>query len=253
VKAALAFLALLLSLMPADARSRLSPEDLAGLGFVQHAGTALPLDTVLRDEDGSDVRLGRFFGEKPVVLVLDYLGCKTLCGLVLGNLAASLAALPQDAPDYSVVAVSIDPRDTPAAADAAKARLRRAASWHFLTGTESSVRRLAASVGFPYRYDASIDQYAHPAGFVVATPQGTIARYVLGIDYAVPVLASALTAARQGQVSSFAQRLLLLCYGYDPQTGRYTGMIEAAAVLLNLAGAGAMIALMAALYRKRHG
>lgn len=261
MRRALALLLLALSPAPASAHSTLSAADLAGLAFRQHPGAALPLDAGLLDEQGRAVRLGQFFTGKPVVLVLEYLGCKTLCGVVLGNLAAALDAVPLDAGrDFDVVAISIDPADTPATAREAKLRdLARyhhpggAAGWHFLTGPAKATRRIADAVGFPYRWDPAIGEYAHPAGLVLASPDGRVARYLLGIDYRPIDLRLGLADAGRGSVASVVSHLLLLCYGYDPQQGRYTPAIETALVALNLGAALAFAAVMAVILRKRHG
>ncbi len=259
-----ALIALLLGALPlsaAAAHSSLDADTLAGLGFRQHPGATLPLDTVLRDEAGRAVRLGQYFTDRPVVLVLDYLRCRTLCGVVLSDLAAALDPLPLDAGhDFEVVAVSIDPRDTSADAAAAKARdLTRyhhadaAGAWHFLVGQQGAVRRVADAVGFPYRYDAASDQYAHPAGVVVVSHDGTVARYVLGVGYRPLDLRLAVAEAAQGKVTPPLSRLLLLCYGYDPQHGRYTSQIEGAMILINLAGALGFIVAVVAIHRRRNG
>ena len=256
-------LVLLLALapLPALARSSLSPDTFASLAFTPHPGAALPLDTSLVDEEGKAARLGQYFAGKPVVLVLDYLTCKTLCGATLGNLARALDALPEDAGhDFAVVVVSIDPRDTPAAARDAKARdlhdyhhAGAAEGWHFLTGAAPATHAIADAVGFPYRYDAALDQYAHPAGIVITTPRGTIARYLEGVAYRPEALRAGLADAARGRSAGVLRHLLLLCYGYDPQIGRYTPLIEGTVVALNLGGALAFALLMATIYRKRRG
>jgi len=256
---ALALVALAVPLAPAKAA--LTQAQLGDLAFRQHPGAGLPLDAAFANEHGREVRLGEFFGAgKPVILVLDYLHCKTLCGFVLGGLADALAQLPLAAgKDYVVVALSIDPRE--GAADARSARSRylaragraEAAGWHFLTGEEAAVRRIADAVGFPYRYDPELDQYAHPAGFVVASPDGTIARYTLGVGYEPNDLRQAIAAAEQGRAAAALSRLLLLCYGHDPQQGRYTPQIELAALLVNLAGVLGAIAVIARIHRRRNG
>jgi protein SCO1/2 len=246
---------------PVPAQAALTQAQLGDLAFRQHPGAELPLDAALVDEQGRGVRLGDFFAaRKPVVLVLDYLHCKTLCGFVLGGLAQALARLPLAAgKDYAVVAVSIDPREGAADGRAARARsLARtgqaeAAGWHFLTGEKTTVRRIADAVGFPYRYDPELDQYAHPAGFVVASPDGTIARYILGVGYEPGELRSAIAAAAEGRVAAALNRLLLLCYGHDPRQGRYTPEIELAAILANLAAVLGLVAVIARLYRRRNG
>ncbi|HEX7967196.1 MAG TPA: SCO family protein [Stellaceae bacterium] len=254
-RAVMAFALLALSALsptPAGAQAAFSAQQLADLSFRQHPGAKLPLDAALVDEEGRPVRLGDFFSGKPVIVVLDYLHCKTLCGFVLGNLAQALAHVPLDAgKDFDVVAVSIDPRETPQNARAARAqylaRYDRAGTgggWHFLAGTADEVRRVADTVGFPYRYDKEADQFAHPAGFAIVAPDGTIARYILGVDYVPLDLRLALTEAGRGTISSPVTDLLLLCYCYDPQTGRYgaaIGNAMRAAGGLTVLGIAAMI------------
>lgn len=217
----------------AAGQSAFTVRQLDDLVFHQHPGAALPLDTPLVDEDGHTIKLGAFFGARPVVIVLDYLHCQTLCGFVLSNLVGTLDRVPLAAgKDYDVLAISIDPRDTPAQSRAARAQYLARAShpggWHFLTGTDAAVQRIAAAIGFPYLYDAAADQYAHPAGFAIAAPDGTIARYILGVDYAPLDVRLGLTEAARGAISTPATELLLLCYCYDPATGRYSAQINAA-------------------------
>lgn len=257
LRAALPTAIVLLALAAAPA----SAADFSGLAFRPHPGARLPLDLRLRDEHGHAVLLHEFFAGKPVILVLEYLRCKTLCGLALGALATALQAVPLDAGrDFQVVAVSIDPRDTPADAATAKAKYLAiyrhpgaGAGWHFLTGPKSIVSRIAATVGFPYRYDAALDQYMHPVGFVVAAPSGTISRYLLEIDPTPAQLRSALVGGAQGQVRGPLARVLLWCHGEDPLLGPYTVPIEAAFAVINLSAMAAGIVVFAAIWRRRHG
>jgi protein SCO1/2 len=213
------------------------------------------------DEQGRAVPLGRFFVGKPVVLVLDYLRCKTLCGLTLENLAAGLGSLPLDAGrDFQVVLISIDPSDKPADVAVAKAKYldiyHRPAGdggWHFLTGPQPAVERVADTVGFPYRYEPALDQYIHPAGFVVAAPDGSISRYLLGVNPQAAELESALNDAAHGKAVGLVTRLLLLCHGDTPQLGRYSLAIEGAFVVANLVAMIGSIAVFLAIRRRRHG
>lgn len=213
--------------------STLGPQTTNALGFEQRMGAALPLGVPLRDEAGRRVRLGDFFRGEPVVLVLDYLRCRTLCGVVLEHTATTLGLAPLTAGrDYQVVAISIDPRDGPADSRAARAKYlagrpaAEAAAWHFLTGPDASVHAVADAVGFHYRYDPAIDQYAHPAGITILTPRGTVARYLLGVGFRPLDLRLGLTEAARGRISSPVADLLLLCYCYDPGTGRYSFAIR---------------------------
>jgi protein SCO1/2 len=215
------------------AHSSLLSADTRDLGFKQQMGAALPMGVALRDGKGRVVHLSDFFRGEPVILVLDYLRCRNLCGVVLEHTAKMLALTPLTAGrDYQVVAISIDPRDGPADAREARAKYLTglpaagAAAWHFLTGPEASVRAVADTVGFHYRYDPAIDQFAHPAGIMIVTPRGTVARYLLGVGFRPLDLRLGITEAAQGRISSPVADLLLLCYCYDPGTGRYSFAIR---------------------------
>lgn len=230
---------------PAAAQSAFTQAQLGALTFHQHPGARLPLGATLVDENGHTVKLGRFFDGRPVVLVLEYLHCRSLCGFVLADLEQALGRVPLTAGrDYQVVAISIDPHDTAADARAARAKyLRRdpgGRGWHFLTGNDAAIRQIADTVGFPYRYDSDADQYAHPAGITVVAPDGTIARYILGLAYVPLDLRLALTEAGRGVISTPTADLLLLCYCYDPATGRYSARIN---TIMQVLGGATVIAL----------
>ncbi|MBV8535849.1 MAG: SCO family protein [Alphaproteobacteria bacterium] len=236
----------ILTTSPARAeRSVIQPSAFADLGFAQHPGAQVPLDVGLRDEQGRPVRLGDYVHGLPVVLVLDYLHCPNLCGLVLGDLARALQGLThaemRAGRDYQVIALSIDPHETPEDARAAHEKygpqFSETAQWHFLIGDAAAVKTVADAIGFRYRYDDSIGQYAHPSGVTILGPSGRVARYILGVDYHPVDLRLSLTEAEAGEVSAPASQLLLLCYCYDPQTGRYSlavGRLLQAAGLLTV-------------------
>ena len=237
----------------------LAGQAFADFAFQPHPGAVLPLQARLRDEQGRTKPLAAFFTGRPVVLVLDYLRCRTLCGVTLERLIAALASLPLDAGnDFDLVAISIDPRDTPVDAEAAKAKYLAGyrhpdgeRGMHFLTGPEAAVRRIADAVGFPYEYDAVLDQYIHPAGFVIATPDGRISRYVLGIDPGAAELRTALAGAARGEQHGVLDRILLLCHAAGLPTGRYSGPILAALAAANLAGTAVLIGIFAMIRRRR--
>ncbi|MBA2919456.1 SCO family protein [Sphingomonas sp. MAH-20] len=240
-----ALVGVLLAIAAPSAGAGLQPAQFGALAFRQHPGAQVPLDTVLRDERGRPVRLGALLANKPAVLVLEYLHCPNLCGLVLSGLVRDLkAAGLQPGRDLQFVAISIDPSEGPA--DAARARAgylgkdANPAGWHFLTGPEAEVRRVADAVGFRYQFDKTIGQYAHPAGFVVLTPDGRIARYLLGFEHDPATLKTAVAEAARDQVEPPAHPLLLLCFGYDPQAGTiaYTAMQA-----LRIAAVAAVVAL----------
>jgi len=223
-------------------------ELLRDVGIEQNLNAQLPLDAVFRDEAGRDVRLGDYFSDKPVVLALVYYRCPMLCTQVLNGFLKSSQAVPLEiGRDYEVVTVSIDPRETPAMAAEKKKHHARAyrrdgaeRGWHFLTGDQQSIDRLAGTVGFRYHYDPASDQFAHASGIVIATPDGRLARYLYGIEYSPHDLRLGLVDSSAGRIGSAADQVLLLCYHYDPLTGRY-GL--AIAGVLRAAGAFTMFAL----------
>jgi protein SCO1/2 len=205
------------------------PPMLRDVGIDQRLDQPLPLELAFRDEDGRNVRLGEYFGARPVVVALVYYECPMLCTQVLNGLVSALGVVSLDAGrDFDVVAVSFDPREGPELAHAKKqayleryGRPQTAAGWHFLTGTPDSIERLTKAVGFRYRYDEDQNQFAHAAAIAVVTPDGVISRYFYGIEYPPRDLRLGIVEASAGRVGSLADQMLLLCYHYDPSTGRY--------------------------------
>ena len=224
------------------------PAQLRDVGFDQNLNQMLPLDVELTDEHGRVVKIGEYFGKRPVVLSFVYYGCPMLCLQSLSSLAATLGVLSENpGDDFEVVSVSIDPRETPALALEKKTHyVERAGKpsiaqgWHYLTGTEASIQRLTKAAGFRYAWDASLQQFAHPAGIVIATPQGKVARYLFGIDYGPRDLRLALIDASEEKISSPLKKALLYCYHYDLATGRYSLAIMR---LVRVAGAATVLSL----------
>jgi len=219
---------LLAALSPALAQP--TPQELTKqVGIDQNLDAQVPLDLTFRDETGAPVRLGDCFRGKPVVLSLVYYECPMLCGLIFDGLLKSLRVLPLDvAEDFDIITVSFDPGETPQLAAAKKENCLRqygrpgaAAGWRFLTGDEASIRALTDAVGFRYVYDPATDQYAHASSLMVLTPNGRIARYLYGIEYQPRDLKLSLVEAADGRIGSPVDQLLLLCYHYDPTTGKY--------------------------------
>jgi protein SCO1/2 len=206
-----------------------TPVQLRGVGFDQRLNEQVPLDLVFRDETGARVRLGQYFGGKPVILVLAYYRCPRLCTLVLNGLVYALMDISMNVGDeFEVVTVSFDARETPQMAAAKKkvyiARYGRPgaeAGWHFLTGEEKSIKRLTEAVGFRYNYDAEKDQFAHASGIMVLTPQGKLARYFYGIEFTARDLRLGLVEASENRIGSPAEQVLLFCFEYDPTSGKY--------------------------------
>jgi protein SCO1/2 len=225
------------------------PAPLREIGFDQNLDRPLPLDTTFHDEEGRTVRLGQYFGSRPVVLAFVYFDCPMLCTQVLSALTSTLGVLSIDAgKDFEIVTVSFDPRETPKDA-AAKKRLyleryqrpTAAQGWHFLTGDQFSIDRLTRAAGFRYVWDAQTKQFAHPTGIIVVTADGRPARYLFGVDYGPRDLRLALTEASEGKIGSAVDSLLLYCYHYDPMTGRY-GLVVMRA--LRIAGAATVLTIV---------
>jgi protein SCO1/2 len=226
------------------------PSLLREIGFDQKLGNALPLDAVFLDETGATVRLGDYFGKRPVVLTLVYFDCPMLCNISLNGLTSALDILSfEPGRDFELVSISFDPKEKPAQAAAKKkvqvARYNRpsaASGWHFLTGSQASIDRVTQAVGFRYVWDAETKQYAHPAGTVVATADGRVSRYLFGIEYAPKDLRLALVESGDGKVGGLVDQALLFCYQYNPHSGRYSaaiiGVIQVAAILTLLALGG---------------
>jgi protein SCO1/2 len=214
---------------PVDGR----PAILRQVSIEQRLGQPLPLGATFRDEAGRAVRLGDYFGTKPVVLVLAYYNCPMLCTQVLNGLVSAMRVLSFDAGrEYEVVTVSFDPRDDPSDARAKKepyvsryGRPDAAGGWHFLTGEKPSIDALTEAVGFQYAWDEKVDQFAHGSAIYVATPDGKLSRYLYGIEYAPRDLRLALVEASRGKIGTAVDQLLLYCYHYDPAAGRYSAAV----------------------------
>lgn len=229
--------------------STLSDSALNQIKFEQKLNNQITLGLPFKDENGDTVRLGKYFGKRPVILDLGYYECPMLCTLVLNGMVQCLQDLKMDVGQgFDVVSVSIDPKETPDLALAKKKMyLKRygrdgaAQGWHFLTGDQDSIRQLTDEVGFRFRYDPVIKQFAHPSGFIVLTPEGRVARYFFGIDYSAKAVDAALKQASANQTGSPVEQLILLCFHYSPLKGKYGNLIM---TIVRTSGVVTMIALI---------
>jgi protein SCO1/2 len=226
------------------------PTALRDVRIEQKLNQQLPLDLMFRDEAGQPVKLGQYFGQKPVVLALVYYDCPMLCTQVLNGMIESFRVLPfQLGKEYDVVTISFDPRETPQLAEKKKKvyvgylpnKMQESANagWHFLTGDADSIRQITDAVGFRYHYDESTKQFAHASAIMVATPQGKLSRYYYGIEYPARDLRLGLIESAQNKIGSPVDQLLLYCYHYDPATGKY------GAVVMNIVRAGGIATILA--------
>jgi protein SCO1/2 len=224
------------------------PRDLDDVRIDQKLDGPLPLDAKFRDEHGNEVRLGDYFGSKPVVLALVYYSCPMLCNQVLNGMTSGLDVLKSLSigKEFEVVTVSFDPRETPDLAREKKdtylswyKRDGAADGWHFLTGDQTNIDRLTEAAGFYYKWDSKTNQFIHASGIMIATSDGKLARYFYGIEYAPKDLRLGLVEASAGKIGSPVDQLLLYCYHYDPSSGKY------GAAVMNLMRLGAVLTLIA--------
>ena len=229
---------------PAKAR----PGLLNQVGIDQRLNQQIPLDLVFADETGREVQLGEFFGKRPVILAMVYYECPMLCTQVLNGLVSALGVMNFDVGrEFDVVAVSINPKETPGLAAQKKQvyldrykRPQSAAGWHFLTGKEENIKALAAAVGFRYAFDARIQQYAHGAGVELLTPKGVISKYFYGIEFSARDIRFGVIEASDEHIGTAIDDVLLLCYHYDPLTGKYGATAMAA---VRIGGIATMLGL----------
>lgn len=229
------------------------PRELEGVGIEQKLGGQVDTALRFRDENGNDVKLGDFLsGDKPALLTLNYYRCPGLCNIQLNGLLDTLKAMQWSAGDqFRIITVSFDPMEGPDTARAKKGtylsdydRPTTAAGWRFLTGPADSIKTLAASVGFKYRWNDEQQQWAHDAALIVLSPNGKISRYFGGVMYEPEVVRLSLVEAGEGKVGSLWDRIFLNCFHYDPKIGKYRA---AATMIMQLGGAVTVIVLGASL------
>jgi protein SCO1 len=230
------------------------PPAAAGVSFEQRLGAVVPFDEPLSGEDGKPVTLREVAGGKPLVLVLVWYRCPMLCGEMTNGVLRSLRAVSLEAgSDFRVAFLSIDPRE---GADLATKKKQNVCAEYgrpgceqglrFLTGTAASTEAIAAAVGYRYHWDEASASYVHAAGIVVLTPAGVVSRYLFGVDYPPRDLRLALLDSAAERIGTLADQLLLLCYHYDPATGRYGFAIQNA---LRIGGIATVAALVLGLWR----
>jgi len=232
---------------PVSPPANVRPPGLKNVAIEQNLNEQIPAALTFRDETGKTVTLGDYFGKKPMILNLVYYQCPMLCGEVLTGLESALRVLKFDVgKEFDVLTVSFDPKETPQMAAAKKAEyLKRygrpgaSEGWHFLTGPAASIDALTKAAGFQYQYDPKSGQFAHATAIMVLTPEGKIAQYYYGVEYAPKDLRLGLIQASENKIGTVVDQVLLYCYHYDPDTGKYGAIISR--VLQLAAGATVLI------------
>jgi protein SCO1/2 len=208
------------------------PTALRDVRIEQKLNQQLPLDLVFRDESGQEVKLGKYFGQKPVVFALVYYDCPMLCTQIMNGMVTSFRVLPfQIGKEFDVVTISFDPRETAELAASKKKvyidylpdKMQAGANsgWHFLTGDAANIERITDAVGFRYHYDEKTKQFAHASAIMVTTPEGKLSHYFYGVNYSARDLRFGLIESSQNKIGSMTEQLSLYCYQYDPKTGKY--------------------------------
>jgi protein SCO1 len=227
-------------------------------GIKPQFGKRLPLDATFVDADGETVRLGACFNGRPVILHLVYYECPMLCKLSSDGLLSTLSTLSlKPGEDFSIVTISFDPREGPElsakARDLAVTRYgkdRVESGWQFLTGSQESIDAVTEAAGFRYVFDENTKQYAHASGIFVATPDGTISRYLGGINYTPRDVRFAIVDASEGKVGTVADLVMMLCYMYDPTLGKYGFAIISIIRVAGLLTVGALATAVITMIRR---
>ena len=216
------------------------------IGIDQNLGDKIDLTNTFKDEKGNTVTLGKYFNKKPVMMALVYYECPTLCSLHLNGMVDTFKQFEWDVGDkFEFVVVSIDPEESPKLAEKKMdayiedyGRPQTRDGWHFLTGSEENIKKLASEVGFRYTWNAREKQWAHSAASYILTPKGEISYYHMGIQIQPRVLRLSLVEAADNQIGSLVDQALLMCLQYDPDKKTY------AFYALNLVRIGGVIMLL---------
>jgi protein SCO1/2 len=227
--------------------TNVKPAILDNVGIDQHLNGQLPMDAVFTDDTGKTIKLGDLFGKRPVLLQLIQFSCQNLCTLEVNGLCrAANGCLLQPGTDYDIVTISFDARETTALGAAKKhnyiSQINKPnveASWHFLTGPQASIDAVTQAVGFRYVYDKPRDQFVHSGALFVVTPDGRLSKYLYGAEYAPDDLRLAVADAGAEKIGTLSDAILLFCFHYDPESGKYTVAVR------NLLRAGAVLTMTA--------
>ena len=195
------------------------------VGVVEHLGSTIPLNLKFNIDSNKQVSLQQIIN-KPTVLILIYFDCPGICPAILSGVSDVIEETDLVlGKDYQVVTVSFNPNDNPSkAAEHKKNFLRKkskehAADWIYLTGDSLNIYSLTDAVGFKFKRTGF--DFIHPAVITVLSPQGKITRYLYGTRFLPFDLKMAIVEAQKGQARPTINRVLELCFSYDPNGNRY--------------------------------
>lgn len=242
-------------------RSGQTPDELEGVELERKHGNSVPSDLVFRNEKGEEVTLGQYLdGETPVVLNLVYHNCPMLCGLMLDGMTTSLKSLSwTPGEEFQVLTVSFNHRETPEIArDRKETYLKQldkpgaGEGWHFLTGNETSIRELTDAVGFNFKWIPEEQEYAHPTALVFLSGDGTVTRYIYGMEIPRGDMRKALVEASNGTIGNPVDKVAMYCFQFDPEENTYS----ADAFNIMKLGSGLMVLVLGVglffLWRREH-
>ncbi len=205
---------------------------LEGVGITEHLDAQLPLEITFKDDSGNDVVLGQYFtNEKPIIITLNYYRCPMLCSLTLNGLTTGLEEMDWTlGEEFEVITLSINPDEKPPLAKKNKegylghySREGAEKGWHFLTGDQENITKLADSLGFGYVFDSNTGEFHHTASIMFITPDGRISKYMNDVQFKGQDLRFALIEASEGRIGTMLDTLLLFnCFQYDPDSNSYT-------------------------------
>ncbi len=231
-----------------DVTPNTMPEDLKRAEITEKLGAQVDIQgLIFRNEQGEEKPLSAYFqGQRPVIVTMIYYTCPGLCSYLLNGFTNSLRSLDWSiGKNFDVVTVSINPKEGPDVALGKKesyvksyGRLESAPGWHFLTGNQDQIDKLAAQLGFGFYYDEAAKEYAHSAGIFVLTPTGKISRVLYGIDFPNRDLKLSLLEAGEGKVGTMMERFMMFCYQYNPGSKGYAFMA------MRLVQAGGVVMLL---------
>lgn len=251
VAATISVLVAIAAAAPLPAAAGFTSAQLATVSASPPPNAALPLDLDFLDEAGVPRTIAEAIGGVPAVVIFADYTCHTLCGPILEFAAGALAKSGlRPGADYRLVVIGLDPKDNLDTARAMRAaHIEPAdpigAAAVFLSGREPAIRVATTAVGFNAAYDAEHDQYAHPAAAYVVDAAGRVVRVLSALGLSGGDLRLAIIDASHGAVGNLADRIHLLCYGYDPVRGIYTERIT---VALEIAAGATLIAMAAGIF-----
>lgn len=200
----------------------------------QNLNQSIPKDAEFKDEYGKTVTIGDYLGKKPVIISPIFYNCKGVCIMINEGLAKAVRSIKAYVPgrDYTVLSVSVHPKETPEMAAKKKAEVMEMvrkgtdSGWHFLTGSQENILKLTDALGFHYTYDPVKDLIAHPAAIMVITPEGKISRYFYGAEFSAPLVMKSLQDAASDKIGPKAEPLFWGCVQYDPHSGKYSLIVN---------------------------